>query len=136
MMLAKYDQPLVRRRSNGMSDIDRLFDDVLSSWNFFPITHDRIRGIPNHTIEEVDGKLRCDIDLPGVAKGEVDVTVEEDYVMISGKRKEKEFKYRFTIGDTGEFDLDKAEAKLEDGVLSIAIPTIEKPPPRKIKLLG
>lgn len=125
---------LVSRRPNGITPLDRLFDDVLSSWDFFPSTvQDRTR-VPQHTIEERDGTLHCEVDLPGVEEKDIKITVEDGYIMIAGSRKGAEFKYRFSHGNA--YDVDKAEARLANGVLTLVIPSMEKPQPKEIKLLS
>ena len=120
---------------HGITPLDRLFDDVLSSWDFFPSTvHNRTRGFPQHTIEERDGSLHCEVDLPGVKEKDIKITVEDGYIMITGSRKGAEFKYRFSHGNA--YDVDKAEARLANGVLTLVIPSTEKPQAKEIKLLS
>ncbi len=88
-----------------------------------------------------DGKnVVLRVELPGIKKDEIEVTVTADLVTISGeKKKESKVKkkdyYRLECS-SGSFTqsfrlpagvvMDKAKAKFEDGVLSVQIPKTEQ----------
>ena len=99
--------------------------------------------------EKVDEKgYHLEIDLPGVKKENIDISVNDGILTISGERKleKKEEKENYTRIESffGRFersfklpndaDLDNIEAKFEDGVLKIFIPKKQKPAGKKIEI--
>jgi HSP20 family protein len=106
----------------------------LHGWNEL----DQIRASADMFDEGENVVLR--VELPGIKKEEIEVTVTADLVTISGeKKKEEKVKkkdyYRLECSSgafTQSFRLpvgvisDKAKAKFEDGVLSVQIPKTEQ----------
>ena len=99
--------------------------------------------------EKVDDKgYYLEIDLPGVKKENIDISVNDGILTISGERKleKKEEKENYVRIESffGRFersfklpadaDLDNIEAKYEDGVLKIFIPKKQKPTGKKIEI--
>jgi HSP20 family protein len=86
------------------------------------------------------------VDLPGVAKGDVTIQVDEtDSLVIRGKSSHhapvKAIFRQFDIGDyyrafqlSDDYDKDKITAKLENGLLELTIPMKEEAKPRKIEI--
>jgi len=87
------------------------------------------------------------VDLPGVSKKSLDIDVDQDILMIRGEInlttaesiqptyidvRANVFERRFTLGE--ELDSHKVEAKLEQGVLKLTIPRLEKHQPKKIHI--
>lgn len=101
---------------------------------------------PDVDICESDRALMLTIDLPGVAKGEVKIEIDETNTLIVRAPRSIEEKehvllrqfhagnfYRsFQLGDL--FEKDKVSAKLEEGVLEITIPKREDSIPRRIAI--
>ena len=73
-------------------------------------------------------ELTVEVDLPGVSKDKTNVTIEGRVVTIEGTRKvihkggtqEETFSRSFTVGNS--FNLDKAKAVQQDGVLTLTFP--------------
>jgi len=99
--------------------------------------------------EKVDEKgYYLEIDLPGVKKDDIDISVNDGILTVSGERKleKKEEKDNYTRIESffGRFervfklpldaDLDNVEAKYENGVLKIFIPRKQKPEGKKIEV--
>ena len=88
-------------------------------------------------------------ELPGIKKENLDIDIENDFLNIKAKKidetneenenyKHSEFNYgefSRTIQFPEEIDIDKTEAKLEDGVLKITAPKIYKEKEKTKKLL-
>jgi HSP20 family molecular chaperone IbpA len=111
--------------------IDRIFDDVLSTWSIF----DRVPHSLNqsYSFEEIDGKLKCEIELPGLKPGDVNINVERDYVTIAGtSRKNKQFKYQLSIPDG--YEPESAVAKMEAGVLTLTFSPKDRPQSKRIEI--
>nr|MBA2601221.1 Hsp20/alpha crystallin family protein [Actinomycetota bacterium] len=95
-----------------------------------------------------DDRLIIRMDLPEVDPGEVEVTVQENVLLINGTRKfpYEPDKVRFVRRGTfyGDFtqrvtlgrglDLDKINARYEGGVLELSIPYADEVQPKKIAI--
>ncbi len=102
-------------------------------------------------IELTDAGKEYDIraELPGVKKEDLDIDIESDYLKINAKKVEekneegKNFKRsEFNYGEFSrvielpeEIDIDKTEAKLENGVLKIIAPKLNKEKTQNKKLI-
>ena len=103
---------------------------------------------PPVDIQETDDAYRIHAELPGMTKDDIQITLENNVLRLSGERKfEKDTKqenyHRIerTYGAfTRSFALptqvspDKVEAKFENGVLSIVVPKAEQAKPRRISI--
>jgi HSP20 family protein len=86
------------------------------------------------------------VDLPGVGKGDVTIQVDEtNSLIIRGKNSHKEPDHavlrQFNTGNyyrafqiSDEYDKDKINAKLENGLLVVTVPQREEVKPRKIEI--
>ena len=85
------------------------------------------------------------VDLPGVAKEDVDVRVENDILTIAGRAKSAipgEVSYReyelvnyfrqFEV--TEKVDQEKIKAEMKYGVLTVHLPKAEKAKPKRIEV--
>jgi HSP20 family protein len=86
------------------------------------------------------------IDVPGVAKDDIDVSVEKNELtvtverrwndaeqqVLSSERPQGTFSRRIMLSDA--LDLDQLQAKTADGVLIISIPVAERSKPRRIEV--
>lgn len=95
---------------------------------------------PAVDIKEEDKRYVVVADIPGVAAKDIEITCEENALIIRGERESEKkeakegyrrversygsFYRRFLIPDNG--DLDQIKAKSKDGVLEISIPKSEK----------
>ena len=95
-----------------------------------------------------DDKLHFEVACTGLTKDDVKVNIEEDILKISYKKPEEDdtlhpgtihrglARRYFDLGYkiSAKYDLSKAEAKLENGLLEIAIPISEKAKPKTLKI--
>ena len=105
--------------------------------------------IPRVDIRENADGLTLQVDLPGLGKDDVEVTVENNVLTINGERKfvtdEKAnesfhrleraygtFSRSFTLAPTVR--TDKVEATFKDGVLTLRLPKQEESKPRRISI--
>ena len=105
---------------------------------------DGVDFTPLADIEETDTGWTVEIELPGVAKKDIEVETQGHTIVVSGERKEKErtgvlrqrrrvtgtFRYEVTLG--ADFDADGITADLTDGELTVTVPKAEAAQPRKI----
>jgi HSP20 family protein len=103
---------------------------------------------PPVDIQETDDAYRIHAELPGMTKDDIQITLENNVLRLSGERKfEKDTKrenYHRIERTYGAFSRsfalptqvspDKVEAKFENGVLSIAVPKAEQAKPRRISI--
>ena len=103
---------------------------------------------PPCDIYETDNELVVQVELPGVKKEDVKVSIENNVLTISGERKfEEETKrenYRRAERSYGQFmrsfivpntmDTKKVNAQFKDGVLRVALPKHEETKPKSIEV--
>jgi len=152
------------RRENPFSlfqGMDRLFDDVFSDW-MWPFSSRRFRPLstiikedeplyrtPLTNITETDSEFNISAELPGIEKGNLEITIQEGMLEIKGEQKEeseeekdgelvrKEWystRYYRAFKLPEHIDEDKIEANLEKGVLTLKIPKVEPTEPEKKKI--
>ena len=116
-----------------------------------PGTVERTRNIPaflpDVDILEDNDSLILKADMPGTDEDSVDITVENNVLTVTGEVDEsqhyedKELLYHeYHIGNyersfrlNQDVDVDKIEASVSDGVLTLTLPKTEKAKPVKIK---
>jgi HSP20 family molecular chaperone IbpA len=104
--------------------------------------------IPAVDILENANEIIVLADMPGVESKNVDIDLKDNQLTITGRiepaEKEKEvYLYReFNWGDyfrqftlSNVIDQGKISAKMENGVLRLALPKVEKAKPQKIKVI-
>lgn len=97
--------------------------------------------------EELDDKYLVELEVPGVQKDEINLSLKNDILTISwsrkrGKKEEKTARKSYERSE-GSFtrsfnvdgaDPDKIQASLKDGVLKIILPKSENSKPKKIEI--
>ena len=136
-----------RRMMNAHEGWNRMFNELLG----YEGDEEVMTQVwaPRADIVEDEKNYRVVMDLPGVKKEDVNLSLENNVLTISGERKmEREEKkgdhYHLTERAYGRFsrsftlrntiDQEKIEAKFEDGELIIELPKVEKALPRKIEI--
>ncbi len=136
MLVTRYNKPVYRDRRFD------IFNELLNTFNEAQ-TADEPREImdfvPAVNTREASDAYYIEVDLPGVKKEDVDVSVDKNVLTISGKREVsneiKEDDYYRVESAYGKFsrsftlpenvDVEKIKASNEDGVLEIVIPKQE-----------
>ena len=120
--------PVVRSASDLSRSFDRLFDSAFSA--------EAALRSPSLDVAETEGGYSVAIDLPGVAKDDVKITIDGRRVSVNAQTQRNEEKkegerviYRerssqsfarsFTLPE--EVDQDASQAKLDSGVLSLTL---------------
>lgn len=137
--------PMVFDPFRELQDIERRIGAVLQANR--PVQ--KVETFTPAVNERIDEKgYYLEIDLPGVKKEDIEISVNDGVLTISGERKleKKEEKPNYTRIESffGRFerafklpndaDLDNIEAKYEDGVLKVFIPKKQKPEGKKIEI--
>ena len=130
-------EPLSRLRG----EVDRLFDDFPSRFPAFSMARSFATGpMPALEMVETDKEYRLTAELPGMDAGDIEITLADDMLIISGEKKEKreEEKEGFMLSERsyGSFerrvsvpaaaDPDKIKASFRNGVLTVSLPKDEK----------
>ena len=146
---AAFTDQLIEPLSRLRGEVDRLFDDFPARWPSFPFG--RVAAalpVPAIEMTETDKAFKLSIEVPGMEAGDIDVSVEDDVLVISGEKKEereeKEKGYLYSERSYGAFerriavppgaDSDKIEAKVRKGVLQIKLPKSETAADRKRRI--
>ena len=118
--------PVARSASDLSRSIDRLFDNAFGG-------EPALRS-PSLDVAETEGGYSVAIDLPGVAKDDVKITIDGRHVSVTAQTQREEtekegerviyrerssqsFARSFTLPE--EVDQDASQAKLDSGVLSL-----------------
>jgi len=115
-----------------LSELDDFFSDSLRP--VFPALQTDLAV----DVYEENGNVIAKMSLPGVDESEIDISIEDDLLHISGAREEeqevdkkdyysKEIRrgsFSRTVRLPKAVEADKAEADYEDGVLQITIPAV------------
>jgi HSP20 family protein len=133
------------------SPFDRLFNQMLQSAWGPQAGAEGVSGrawSPAVDVKETQDALQFHVELPGLKKEDVEITIENNILTIAGERKfEKETKdenYHRLERSYGAFSRsftlptgvrsEQVEAKFENGVLAVTLPKQEESKPRKISI--
>ncbi|MDK2976638.1 MAG: hypothetical protein PWP06_1113 [Candidatus Marinimicrobia bacterium] len=133
--------PMLRERRNLVDDF---FESFLDSFN----TMSNVSWSPSVNLEETKNDYIIHAELPGMNKKDIDISVENDVLTISGEKKERVqtkdsnilvseilsgyFSRSFRL--PAQIDSEKIEAKWDNGVLVVKIPKSEVAKPKKIQI--
>ena len=146
MSLIRWDP--FREMTSLQERMNRLFSGVLAR---SPLGEEEItKGawVPAVDIYETHESLILKAELPGIAKEDVSVEVEDNTLTLKGEKKfeaeVKEENYHRVERSYGNFqrsftlpatvDQEKVKAKFKDGILEITLPKVEEAKPKQIKV--
>ncbi|PLX49744.1 MAG: heat-shock protein Hsp20 [Desulfobulbaceae bacterium] len=132
---------------NRMNRINRLFTDYDRAWGGnegWPMAN----NWPRTNLYDDNDHLQLVAAVPGLAKEDINIKLQGNYLEISGTRKvtvpdgytahrlerggETSFSRSFTL--PVDIDIDKVEATLKDGILTLQLPKAEVAKPKKITI--
>lgn len=120
--------------------MDEMFDE---DWSRFPEVRE---FAPAVDVYQTKDKVVVETALPGVDPDKVDISVEDDTLVIKGKTQSKEEKkekdyyrkevrygsfYR-AVALPASVKSDKAQASYEDGILKVTLPKMARPKAKRI----
>jgi HSP20 family protein len=137
----------MRAFPNGRSEFDEIVQRFFGHEPSAPVWPAGGYSVPTDVFHTED-RLVIRMDLPGVDPEEVEVTVQENTLLINGRRRFpfEADKVRFTRRGTfyGDFtqrvqlgkglDVEQVNARFDNGVLEVAIPYAAEVQPRKIAI--
>ncbi|CAJ1949394.1 unnamed protein product [Cylindrotheca closterium] len=96
--------------------------------NRFLDRHQKIMASPRYELVDNEEKFQLSVDVPGVKMDDIDVSLEDGYLTVSGQRLSSSDESRSTSKFSQTFSLDPAvdvdqfTANLDNGVLVVAAP--------------
>jgi len=149
MNLTRYQRPELAwpgfgRLSSLCDELDRLFE---SPWSELARTSQLLSGwTPALDVHEDKDNFVVQAELPGMKREEIDVSLHDGALSISGERKvEKKYeeaevyrterffgKFQRTVTLPAPVAADKVKAQYKDGVLTITLPKTEAAKPKQI----
>jgi len=148
---ARYAGPALPEMATMARRLNRIFDQAfpdLPSWTREDSGTVTSAWLPAVDIFEEQDAIRIVAELPGVKADDVRISIEGSLLTISGEKKQVAeertehvhryercygaFERSFTIPTT--IDADHIKAAYEDGVLTVALPKVERAKPRQISV--
>ena len=128
-------------------ELDRLFDSVFGR---FPRERGEIYWAPPLDIEEIEEAVVVRVELPGMNKEDIKISLSGDTLTISGERKqeiekkgktyyriERAYgKFQRTVTLPTEVEGDKAKATYRAGILELVLPKSEKSKAKEISIVA
>lgn len=131
---------------NIQDEMNRVMDRFFSPELFEGSDFSTSRWLPNMDVQEDKDRFTISMELPGLSKDDVSLTVREGMLTIEGERKQEDEKegvnYHRVERRYGKFlrsfqlpvrvQEDKIEAVFKEGVLTVQIPKAEEVKPKQI----
>jgi len=137
MKLVQYERPALGfgfgRLANLQDELDRLFD-VQHTW------------APALDVQEDKDGFRVRVELPGLKREDIEVSLNDGALVISGERKTETVnegaevhlqeryygKFSRTLTLPSAVATDKVSAAYKDGILTVTLPKVEEAKPKTI----
>jgi HSP20 family protein len=135
-----------RDLANLQDEMERMFRHVFGGESERPTTAGA--WSPVLDVEESEDGFVLHVELPGVGPDDVEVSLEENILTITGERSfyrdrnadsfrrvERRFgRFHRSIRMPDRVDSDRVEASYKDGLLTITVPKAEEAKPRRIEV--
>ena len=106
------------------------------------------RNYPLVNVYDEKEEIVLNAELPGMSKNDIEITYSEDFLTISGERKESDAskemsairkeinsgKFEKKIGIPVKIDVAKISATFTDGILTVTLPKAEEAKPKTISI--
>ena len=152
MALTRWHRPELswspfRQLSTLRDEIDRLFESPLTALT--AASQQFLSGwAPAIDLHEDNDNLVLRAELPGMKKEDIDISLQEDLLTLSGERKEEQYhkdaevyrserflgRFQRTITLPFPVDVSKVQAAYKDGILTVTLPKAEHAKPRQIEV--
>ena len=130
------------------TEINTIFDKFMRGGTADDGSFDVSHWMPAVDVGEYENEYQVKVEIPGVNKDDVKITMRENILTIHGEKKQekesKDFNYHRVERSYGSFQRsftlptsvkhDKIEASYNDGILTIALPKAEEAKPKQIEV--
>ncbi len=139
MKLVQYQRPTLAwptfgRLTSLQDELDRLFESPLTAW------------APALDVQEDKDSFSIRVELPGMKREDIEVTLQNGALVITGERKEEKVQDDTTVHRQeryyGKFSRvltlptavsgDQVKAQYKDGILTVTLPKAEEAKPKAI----
>jgi HSP20 family protein len=139
MKLIQYQRPGLAwpnfgRLANLQDELDQLFESPLAGW------------APALDVQENKDKFTIRVELPGLKREDIDVSLQDGALVISGERQSEKIeegvevyrqerfygKFQRALTLPEPIAANKVKADYRDGILTVTLPKTEEAKPRKI----
>ena len=139
MKLMQYQRPSVAwptfgRLATLQDELDRLFEAPMTGW------------APALDVHEDKNSFSIRLELPGMKREDIEVSLQDGALIVSGERKEEQVSEETTVHRQerfyGKFSRaltlptavagDKVKAQYKDGILTVTLPKAEEAKPKSI----
>ena len=141
---------------NPTHEFEDIYDRMgqLMNFAFGDMARAEMPWVPLADLSETEDAYVAKVELPGVAKDQIDVQLQDRELVVSGEIPEQEQdgqnggghrrhrstrrtgRFEFRAWLPGDVNADAVQGELTDGVLTLTIPKSEAAKPRKIEIKG
>jgi HSP20 family protein len=151
MSLIRYQTPTTSpwrtldRWSSLRDDLNNLFE--LPGWSAMPQAQLFSGWTPALDLYQTNDDIVAVVELPGMRKEEIEISLNDGTLTISGERKEETAnddknarteripgKFRRSISLPTRVDANKVNASYKDGILTVTLPKAEEVKPKQIQV--
>jgi len=121
-----------RRPNEQFVGLNRIINDTFNTWPFqIENGSTSLTGwLPAVDVSEDEGAVRLTADVPGYRPEKIKASIENQVLTLSGEKENATFRRSFTLPST--VDVERIEATVEHGVLTVTLPKLERAKPREI----
>jgi HSP20 family protein len=103
-----------------------------NAWNLLDELAERAKTntTKQNNMDIVDDVLTMNFDVPGLSKSDITIKVEDRVITLEGENDDRTFNKQYKLNE--DWDINQAEAKVKNGVLSLSIPKMKE---KKSKVL-
>lgn len=106
--------------------------------------------IPPMDVAETQDELICHLEVPGMTREDLEIRIEENVITISGEKRqtqqvekdglrhvERRFgRFERSMTVPANVDAERAQARYDNGILTVTLPKTEKSKPRRVSIEG
>ena len=132
------------RLTNMRAEMDRVFESTVGSLSRSPAPLSRWNPAVN--VYQDKDQFTVVVELPGLKKEEIEISLHDDTLTISGERKREESsgqeflterlygKFQRSLTLPTAVDAEKVKASYENGLLQVVLPKAEEAKPKQIEV--
>jgi HSP20 family protein len=132
------------RLTNMRAEMDRVFESTIGSFTRSPAPLSRWNPAVN--VYQDKDQFTVVVELPGLKKEEIEISLHDDTLTVSGERKREESSAQEFLTERlyGNFqrsltlptavDAEKVKAGYKDGLLQVVLPKAEEAKPKQIEV--